>query len=78
MQFPNEEKLTNIVKAHLGTEVFPEAEQLIADFIKRSKNGDLATDQLLNAIYLTTRDNVELDDKEKLFDVLWRYLTSNY
>ncbi len=57
MDVPNEEKLKRIVEAHLGAEVANNASKLIEQFISKrdSEHGDLATDQLLNAIYLATR-----------------------
>ncbi len=76
MKFPCVKRLTNIVKAHLGPEVFPKAEQLITEFIERRNKGDLATDQLLNAIYLLTRPGVGSDDKDTLANALLKYLTT--
>jgi MoxR-like ATPase len=76
VKVPDEKRLTEIVQAHLGETVFPQAEQLVKDFVDRQKRGDLATDQLLNAIYLTTQANITLGDKETLGKALLRYLTS--
>lgn len=75
---PSAERLERIVKVHLGEDVFPLAEKLIHNFVERrgSMPGDLATDQLLNAIYLTTRD-VEMspEAKQRLIDALLRQLS---
>ena len=49
---PNEDKLAEIVKAHLG-DLADSSDALIRAFVERRNNYDLATDQLLNAIYLT-------------------------
>lgn len=56
-------------------------EKLIGDFIKkrgdRSK-GDLATDQLLNAVYLVMRDrDSNLQSREDLINRLWKHLSSS-
>lgn len=54
---------------------------LIGDFLKkrgdRSK-GDLATDQLLNAVYLVMRDrDSNLKNREDLINRLWKHLSSS-
>jgi MoxR-like ATPase len=54
IQPPDAEKLTAIVARHLGREALAEGERLIERFIENREYGDLATDQLLNAIYLVT------------------------
>ncbi|MGP4024065.1 AAA family ATPase [Actinomadura sp. 3N407] len=51
---PNGEQLAEIVEAHLGEPARRDAEELIRDFLARRAHGDLATDQLLNAIFLAT------------------------
>ncbi len=80
MENADAEALKKIVQAHLGESVMQEAEILIDKFIAlqdRSNAGDLATDQLLNAIYLVTRDISPVgDDKERLLGELMKYLTS--
>jgi MoxR-like ATPase len=77
---PTPEKLAQIVQAHFGTpdtEASRARDNLVATFLKRREHGDLATDQLLNAIYLTMQ-NVDLeaagDDKEHLLDAVLKYL----
>ena len=77
MHPPDEEKLTDIIKAHLGPDVFPQAEQLVAHFLERRARGVGATDQLLNAIYLqAANSHANLIDKEGLFDALLKYLNA--
>ena len=50
---------------------------MIRDFIDRRSGGDLATDQLLNAIYIVTRDlKPEREDEDNLIEELLKYLTS--
>ncbi|MEO0933617.1 MAG: MoxR family ATPase, partial [Cyanobacteria bacterium J06641_2] len=80
MENPDATALKKIVQAHLGNDVTTEAEAVITEFIQRrdrSDAGDLATDQLLNAIYLVTRERSPVgDDKQRLLEALMTYLTS--
>lgn len=80
MENPDATALKKIVQAHLGDTVTTEAEAVITEFIQRrdrSDAGDLATDQLLNAIYLVTRERSPVgDDKQRLLEALMTYLTS--
>ncbi|MDJ0705103.1 MAG: MoxR family ATPase [Leptolyngbyaceae cyanobacterium MO_188.B28] len=54
---------------------------LIQKFLKKrsdSSKGDLATDQLLNAMYLMTRErHPDIDSREDLIDRLWKHLSSS-
>ncbi|NEP15429.1 MAG: AAA family ATPase [Leptolyngbya sp. SIO4C1] len=95
MREPDETRLTEIVKAHLrqeenGEALIAGAEKQINDLVKRfvgkrDKNfskGNLATDQLLNAIYLITRErkpniNTEVSEPGDLIDRLWKHLSSS-
>jgi len=85
---PTPEELEAIVKAHLGDSL-EQAKPIIETFLKRRQKGDLATDQLLNAIYLLTntvntedspmgdsQDEDEDQKKAKLIDRLLQYLSS--
>jgi MoxR-like ATPase len=54
IQPPDAEKLAMIVASHLGEAALAEGERLIEQFVESRDYGDLATDQLLNAIYLVT------------------------
>jgi MoxR-like ATPase len=80
MENPDAKALEKIVQAHLGDGVMSEAEALIAQFIQlrdKPDAGDLATDQLLNAIYLVTRERSPVgNDKERLLKALMEYLTT--
>jgi MoxR-like ATPase len=49
---PDRERLGAIVRAHLGHDQAEEVAELIQVFLDRRSSGGLATDQLLNAIYL--------------------------
>lgn len=83
-------KLSRIVEAHLGVSKHPELsdliEGLIDEFLKRRDGKtdkgkqDLATDQLLNAIYLAVnkvdpRAGTISQRKDSLLDALWRPLS---
>jgi MoxR-like ATPase len=48
----DEEKLARIVEAHLGAAARDSSRELIAEFLSRREHGELATDQLLNAVFL--------------------------
>ncbi|MEV5448323.1 MoxR family ATPase, partial [Streptomyces sp. NPDC052644] len=50
---PDKDRLADIVRAHLGPDLDSRAGQLIQTFLARREHGELATDQLLNAVYLT-------------------------
>jgi len=94
MREPDATRLTEIVKAHLrqeenGEALIAESEQQIADLVKRfidkrsdRSKGDLATDQLLNAIYLITRErklniSTEVSTPGDFIDRLWKHLSSS-
>jgi MoxR-like ATPase len=73
---PDKAALVEIVKAHLGDEVLEKAQPLIEDFLEKSITGDLATDQLLNAVYLATRNSsTEAIDPKKLKKLLLQYIS---
>ncbi|MFG6100967.1 MoxR family ATPase [Leptothoe sp. EHU-05/26/07-4] len=77
MPDPTENALVDMVKAHLGDEVIKEAEPLIEQFVEKRIKGDLSPDQLLNAVYLVTRQFSPVGgDQAKLMDVLMKYLSS--
>lgn len=86
MHPPGEERLRRIVKAHLGSEAVERADFLIREFLRRREEvqGDLATDQLLNAIYLVLQNVTALNeaspaqlDRQRLADALFRELNSD-
>ena len=49
---PDRAQLAAIVRAHLGDQVFSQSRDLIEQFLVRRATGELATDQLLNAVFL--------------------------
>jgi MoxR-like ATPase len=82
MQVPDKSELERIVKLHFRDEMNqPEsaleqqAKSLIDTFLAKRAAGDLATDQLLNAIYLVTRDQAPTgQSKEDLIAAVLKYL----
>lgn len=77
MPDPQPEALKSIVKAHFGEQAFNQAEKDISQLINYFlEDGDRATDQLLNAIYLIT-DHISPEDLDKdgLKDLLFKSLS---
>ncbi|MFW6723521.1 AAA family ATPase [Streptomyces sp. MAR4 CNY-716] len=70
---PDEERLRAIVAAHLGEAALAEADDLIETFLRRRAPGELATDQLLNAVFLRV-GGVDLD-ADGLLDAVLHQLT---
>lgn len=50
---PDHARLATVVRAHLGDEAASVGDELVRHFLDRSRSELLATDQLLNALYLT-------------------------
>jgi MoxR-like ATPase len=71
---PDRAKLTSIVEAHLGEDLGEaarrDAERLITEFLERIDTEELATDQLLNAVYLIARGIDPYLDGERLLNAL--------
>jgi MoxR-like ATPase len=70
---PDDGHLAEIVRAHLG-EPDGYARTLIERFLSRSGVGDLATDQLLNAIYLARSADLDAESLDRLAEQLMPYL----
>ncbi|AIR98251.1 AAA family ATPase [Streptomyces glaucescens] len=70
---PDDRHLADIVRAHLG-EPDAHARRLIERFLSRVGGGDLATDQLLNAIYLARASDLGADSLDELAEQLMPYL----
>ncbi|ANP54844.1 MoxR-like ATPase [Streptomyces griseochromogenes] len=70
---PDDHHLAEIVRAHLG-EPDAYAEKLITRFLTRVGGGDLATDQLLNAIYLARSSDLAQESLDELAEQLMPYL----
>ncbi|RRQ81274.1 AAA family ATPase [Streptomyces griseofuscus] len=70
---PDDRHLADIVRAHLG-EPDSYARELIGRFLDRTSAGDLATDQLLNAIYLARTSNLDTGSLDQLAEQLMPHL----
>ncbi|MFD0411364.1 AAA family ATPase [Kitasatospora sp. NPDC127116] len=70
---PGQEQLEEIVRAHLG-ELDDNARRLLDRFLARAEAGELATDQLLNAIYLTGASGLDTASRDELAEHLMAYL----
>jgi MoxR-like ATPase len=79
MPDPTPELLAQIVTAHLGESVSAASTALITEFAARSKdNRAQATDQLMNAVYLVTRQSApEGDERERVVELLLKQLTAD-
>lgn len=66
--------LEDIVRAHLG-ELDDDARALLRSFLARGSGGELATDQLLNAIYLTRASGLDAGSRDELAESLMPYLS---
>jgi MoxR-like ATPase len=75
MRPPERDQLEAIVRAHLGDGAAAQGSDLIETFIARRRNGDLATDQLLNAIYLTSQAAWD-GSKDSLIKAVMQHLSS--
>lgn len=74
---PDRAGLVSIVTAQLGAEAAARSEPLIETFLQRRAHGELATDQLLNAIYLAmSGSRPEGESRDRLIDRLLRTLDS--
>lgn len=77
---PQHEKLAKIVESHLKLESEADREQvrsLIEAFLNKrdGKKSELATDQLLNAVYIVLHNIDPRQSKDQLLDALWRSLS---
>jgi MoxR-like ATPase len=73
---PDSQRLEAIVRAHLGEQALAGSESLITQFLQRRTIGELATDQLLNAIFVTMHsDLTHATSREELADLLLQPLS---
>ncbi|MDJ0561379.1 MAG: MoxR family ATPase, partial [Microcystis sp. M53599_WE4] len=77
---PNPEERKKIVKSHFNyKEASPESKKIeaaIAEYVKKREKGQLATDQLLNAVFMSMGENKPTGAELKsLTDLLFTYLT---
>jgi MoxR-like ATPase len=72
---PGRQRLGEIVEAHLGSEVAAAGAELITRFLERRDQGELATDQLLNTIYVTFHAaRADGRTRHDLADLMLQYL----
>jgi MoxR-like ATPase len=76
IDIPDEARLLDIVQAHLGMDGIEQSRQMIDAFIRRRNKGELATDQLLNAIYLMF-NHAWPEGREKLAERVFQYISQN-
>jgi len=82
MELPDQSKLKRILQAHLADSGIQDYETKMAGLIEAflakrdDSKKDLATDQLLNAMYLTLQD-IEPLNREQLLEALWQALSSH-
>jgi MoxR-like ATPase len=88
IQEPGKEQLVKIVEAHFRNDVHnkdkkkkidikkdeEQVKALIDTFLKKRDEGELANDQLLNAIYLVIGKRIQGTDRDNLIKVLLQYL----
>lgn len=78
MQPPDYLSLTNIIASHFDVQPsdLDYINNLVSRFLERQGRGDLSTDQLLNAVFLTMKGvNPLNNDKEHLLKSIFRFLT---
>jgi len=74
---PDSQRLEAIVRAHLGQQALAASADLIGEFLQRRTSGELATDQLLNAIFVTMHsDLTHATSRQELADLLLRPLSA--
>jgi len=78
MPEPDSERIQKIVEAHFQKEpdILTKAKPIIEKYQELQKQGQLATDQLLNVIYLVTREDFPEMDKDKFVEKLLQYLSN--
>ena len=67
--------LASIVSAHFKGKEEAVVRQRVAEFFARQGEGKLATDQLLNAVFLLESAVFQEDERARLLDLLYRELT---
>jgi MoxR-like ATPase len=76
---PGSDQLKRMVEAQMGKEMTRKAGKLIEDYLEHAENGVmLANDQLLNAIHLTCRGDLERHEREELVDLLFQSLQPGF
>jgi MoxR-like ATPase len=77
MEIPNKTHLVEIVESHLKIVDMDIMETLIENFVKKRETKELATDQLLNAIFLAMHNIDPFErDRNDLGEALWKELSN--
>ncbi|WBB93441.1 MoxR family ATPase [Verrucosispora sp. WMMC514] len=72
---PDHQHLEAIVRSHLGAEALAASTDIVNRFLQQRTTGELATDQLLNAIFVTMHSDVtHANDRSELADLILRHL----
>lgn len=79
MPDPTTKLLTAIIEAHLGEDLAVASSKLIEDFAARAQESRAqATDQLMNAVYLVTREvSMSKDERDRVIELLLKQLTAD-
>src|SRR5262249_47891467 len=76
---PDAEHLARIVSKHLGGDLARAGEDLLDQFLDRRQKGDLAADQLLNAVYLTSfTARSQAGTRARLAELLMQHLDRTF
>jgi MoxR-like ATPase len=76
---PDAEHLARIVSKHLGDDLARASEDLLEQFLDRRQKGDLAADQLLNAVYLTSfTARSQAGTRARLAELLMQHLDRTF
>lgn len=66
MEEPEIEKLRNIVANYLGNDIQKNYDWIIQEFFEKRQSKNLATDQLLNAVHLISKGNIDSSSEESI------------
>ncbi|MRH89608.1 AAA domain-containing protein [Nocardia sp. SYP-A9097] len=78
MPEPTDQQLAEIVAAHLGETAAAAATDLIDAFLQRARKPGavVATDQLMNAVYMVTQQNPGADARQRIIELILQELNS--
>ncbi|WP_328383556.1 MoxR family ATPase [Micromonospora zamorensis] len=75
---PTHHQLEAIVRAHLGPRALDASTDIVNRFLQQRTLGEMATDQLLNAIFLSMHSDVtQTIDRRELADLILRHLNAS-
>jgi MoxR-like ATPase len=76
MPEPTEQRVASIVRAHLGPGAMRRARPIIRKFLERRSTSTLATDQLLNAVFLVAATELKGASRQEVLDALLKALAA--